>query len=143
MLAIQQIFIQSSKRIQAEICRDFYNFLSFSLRKKLLNLKLIECQQFYQAKQSEGSVICQLLHLPRFYTSFKPRYVSMTDKIIEFLKEQPNYAATYDQLRGIFGENANLKYLTKHAVFSKHIKVEYVSGIYRQFGLHFHLFFLL
>lgn len=53
----------------------------------------------------------------------------MTDKIIEFLKGQPIYAATSEQVKNLFDESIKVyfKNLSKHSAFTKHIKVEYVS----------------
>lgn len=92
-------------------------------------MKLIEAQQFYQTRVSEGTTVCQLLHLPRFFSVYKPRYVSMTEVIVEYLKGQPNHLASYEQVRALFDESTRpyYRHLLKHAVFTKVIKTEQVS----------------
>lgn len=96
-------------------------------RKKLLRNKLIETQPIYHVVngQNFGS---QLLHLPQFYAMFKPRHMMMTEKIIELLKEEPNYMATLHDIRSHFDEPLRyyFKRLVKHTFFQKFITLSYV-----------------
>lgn len=96
-------------------------------RKQLLRYKLVETQPIYHVfnGQNFGS---QLLHLPQFFAMFKPRYMMMTEKIIEILKENPNYMATLNDIRCHFDEPLRhyFKRLLKHAFFQKFITLSHV-----------------
>lgn len=102
---------------------------NFRCRKKLLRHKLVETQPIYHVinGQNFGS---QLLHLPQFFAMFKPRHMMMTEKIIELLKEKPNYMATLQDIRCHFDEPLRhyFKRLVKHTFFQKFITISQVRG---------------
>lgn len=89
--------------------------------------KLVETQPIYHVinGQNFGS---QLLHLPQFFAMFKPRHMMMTEKIIELLKEKPNYMATLHDIRCHFDEPLRhyFKRLVKHTFFQKFITISQV-----------------
>lgn len=74
----------------------------------------------------------QLLHLPRFYVEFKPRYVLLTEKIIEILKTKPNCMAEYAQIKAHFDLplHDNIRKLFKMANFTRFVATDLVSAIF-------------
>lgn len=59
----------------------------------------------------------------------------MTEKIIELLKERPNYMATLQEIRSHFDEPLiyYFKRLVKHAFFQKFITLSHVSADVNRF----------
>lgn len=101
-------------------------------RKKLVGLKLIKTQLFQRTvDQERHSPVTQLLHLPRFFSIFKPRYVTWTERVVEYLKSRPNYSASYAEARTLFDESLRMSFrrLVKHSLFNKFISPDGVSSM--------------
>lgn len=95
----------------------------------MLQNKLVETQPIYHVINGQNFGT-QLLHLPQFFAMFKPRHMLMTEKIIELLKEKPNYMATLHEIRSHFDEPllSYFKRLVKHTFFQKFITLSHVRG---------------
>lgn len=71
----------------------------------------------------------QLLHLPRFYTEYKPRHASIMEKIVEVLKQKPNYMAEYHKIKDLFDASTqmSMRRLMKNSFFQKLVSSDLVS----------------
>ncbi|XP_075236331.1 general transcription factor 3C polypeptide 1 [Lycorma delicatula] len=95
----------------------------FYLRKFLLKHNLITKQPFQQ-KTLGNNLSGLLLHLPRFYKLIKPKFVSLTENVIKFLKDQPNCIADYNLLRDHLVIPGVLRKLTKVADFQRYVRTD-------------------
>lgn len=93
-----------------------------------MKYKLVERQLFNQ-NNSGQNINGQLLHLPRFFSVFKPRHMAMTEKVIEILKTKPNYIAEYQEVKSQFDKNLRdyMRRLMKNSFFLKFISSHSVS----------------
>lgn len=96
-------------------------------RKALMKNKLIMVQPFIQ-KIDGANATGQLLHLPRFYIEFKPKYVLLTEKIIEILKTRPNCMSEYGQIKAHFDLplHDTIRKLFKMANFTRFVATDLV-----------------
>jgi hypothetical protein len=70
------------------------------------------------AQNCQGS----LFHLPRFYVERRPPSLLLVRDIIAHLREQPNYMATYEDVRAQIGLSKETKKLFKSPDFQRHVK---------------------
>ncbi|XP_031625024.1 general transcription factor 3C polypeptide 1 [Contarinia nasturtii] len=72
-------------------------------KKKLVRYELIKCQSFTQSIDGLNTAV-QLIHLPRFFTTFKQRHMILIEKIVGILKSKPNCMAEYQEVKVQFEE---------------------------------------
>ncbi|XP_039298172.1 general transcription factor 3C polypeptide 1-like isoform X2 [Nilaparvata lugens] len=101
----------------------------FYFRKFLLEEKLIIAQLFHM-KVNNISVCGKLIHLPRFYHLVKPKFVTLTENIVEFLYSQPNYVCEVTKLKESLGITCCLRKLTKIPEFQKYVRSD-SKALYR------------
>lgn len=116
-------------------------------RKTLTKNNLILAQPFIQKIDGTNST-GQLLHLPRFFVAFKPKYIILTEKIVEILKGKPNYMAEYANIKSYFDAplQDTIRKLFRMSHFIKLIATDLVSFYLLAFILFIcsivHIFFL-
>lgn len=90
--------------------------------------KLIECQT-YNHHIDGTNITGQLIHLPRFFALFKPRHITVLERIIEILKSKPNFMAEYQDVKSYFDANhyGFLRRFFKSNFFQKYVLTDTVS----------------
>ncbi|KAJ8880448.1 hypothetical protein PR048_016917 [Dryococelus australis] len=72
-----------------------------------------------------------LLHLPRFHVERKPKILYLTEKVILYLKTQPQHIAEYSKIREVLGFTHSFRNLLKNLLktydFQRYIKTDLVS----------------
>lgn len=70
-----------------------------------------------------------LVHLPRFFSQFKPLHMINMEKIINYLKTKPNCMAEYQDVKKQFDEEcqSSVKRLFKSPFFHKIVTTDSVS----------------
>ncbi|XP_063221021.1 general transcription factor 3C polypeptide 1 isoform X2 [Bacillus rossius redtenbacheri] len=106
----------------------------FYYRKFLLHHRLI-VKQVHHEKIAGHNCSGSLLHLPRFHVERKPKILFLTEKVVTFLKSQPQQLAEYSQVRELLGFTNSfrnpLKRLLKTFDFQRYVKADMVVP-YRQ-----------
>lgn len=97
----------------------------FYLRKHLHKHRLITKQMFHQKL---GTQNCSglLLHLPRFFMERKPKALVMTERVVSYLKTQPNCMAPLERVRLELGYDNPLRKLLKTFNFQKFVRSDLV-----------------
>lgn len=98
----------------------------------MLSRNRLLVKQPYAQKYREQNLQGHLFHLPKFYLNNRPRYLVLTEKIVEYLKTRPNYTADYHELRVVIGDAKGmvLKKLSKTADFTRFVQTNVVSLIF-------------
>lgn len=70
----------------------------------------------------------QLLHLPRFFVEFKPKYILLTEKVIDILRAKPNCMSEYVHIKSHFDASLHdaLRKLFKMTHFNKFVATDLV-----------------
>ncbi|XP_054279271.1 general transcription factor 3C polypeptide 1-like [Macrosteles quadrilineatus] len=97
----------------------------FYLRKVLHKHRLITKQMFHQ-KLGTQNTSGLLLHLPRFFVERRPKTLTMTEKVVAYLKNKPNHMEEHNVLRTKLNIEDTLKKLSKTPNFQKFIKSDVV-----------------
>ncbi|KAK3919691.1 General transcription factor 3C polypeptide 1 [Frankliniella fusca] len=97
----------------------------FYYRKSLLHHKLITKQAF-NLKSNSQNCSGSLLHLPRFYSEHKSKTFFWTEKIVEMIRNRPNYVVDFEELRKEIGVTSLSKKLFKAPEFVRFVKTERV-----------------
>lgn len=97
----------------------------FYLRKHLHKHRLITKQLFHQKL---GTQNCSglLLHLPRFFMERKPKALVMTERVVLYLKTQPNGMAPLERVRLELGYDNPLRKLLKTFNFQRFVRSDLV-----------------
>lgn len=98
---------------------------AFYIRKILFRHKLIVRQPYVERIVGPGnSSTGSLLHLPRFYSEYKTKQMTLTEQIIEILKAEPNCMMEYSKLRLHFDKNlyGSIKKLRADKLFQKFVR---------------------
>lgn len=97
----------------------------FYLRKHLHKHRLITKQMFHQKL---GTQNCSglLLHLPRFFMERKPKALVITERVVSYLKTQPNCMAPLERVRLELGYDNPLRKLLKTFNFQKFVRSDLV-----------------
>lgn len=111
----------------------------FYHRKFLLKQKLIT-KQAYSERVSGNSYSSSLLHLTRFYVERRPKFILMSENIINYLKTRENYIASYDEVKGKLQINVPLRKIFKTPLLKNVIRTDIVRNflyIYYTEDVHF------
>nr|CAD7425047.1 unnamed protein product [Timema monikensis] len=95
----------------------------FYYRLQLLKHKLV-VKQVHHQKSGVHNCSGSLLHLPRFHVERKPKALFLTERVIQILKERPNYIAEYEEIRQELGLAHSLKKLFKTFDFQRYVKTD-------------------
>lgn len=89
---------------------------------------LIKCQSFVNRSET-ANTMSLLMHLPQFFSQFKPRQMITMEKIINYLKTKPNCMAEYQDVKRQFDEECQtfIKRLFKSPFFHKCVITDTVS----------------
>nr|CAD7262279.1 unnamed protein product [Timema shepardi] len=98
----------------------------FYYRLQLLKHKLV-VKQVHHQKSGVHNCSGSLLHLPRFHVERKPKALFLTERVIQILKERPNYIAEYEEIRQELGLAHSLKKLFKTFDFQRYVKTDIVG----------------
>lgn len=98
----------------------------FYHRKFLLKQKLIT-KQAYSERVSGNSYSGSLLHLTRFYVERRPKFILLSESIINYLKARPNYISSYDDLKEKLQLKVPLKKIFKTPILKTIIRTDIVS----------------
>lgn len=102
----------------------------FYYRKSLLELNVIK-KQTYSVRSENNSYNGTLLHLTRFYKVDKPKYIKLTEMIVNMLKKKPNNWAIYEEIRALM-KFQHFKKLVQSEIFQEYVKTD-VSIPYRSY----------
>lgn len=94
----------------------------------MMRNNLIKCQSFVN-RSDANSTTSLLVHLPRFFSQFKPLHLINMEKIINYLKTKPNCMAEYQDVKRQFDDESQsyLKRLFKSPFFHKIVTTDTVS----------------
>lgn len=95
----------------------------FYHRKFLLKQKLIT-KQAYSERVSGNSYSGSLLHLTRFYVERRPKFILLSETIINYLKSKPNYISSYEELKEKLELKVPLKKIFKTPILKTIIKTD-------------------
>ncbi|KAF5280382.1 hypothetical protein FQR65_LT03191 [Abscondita terminalis] len=96
----------------------FYN------RKILAEHNLITKQPFNIKTSNVSHLSGTLFHIVRFYKEQKTKTIRMTQQIVEFLRNKPNYRSAYSEVKKTFGHVNILKKLFKLQEFQKYVRTD-------------------
>ncbi|RZF38317.1 hypothetical protein LSTR_LSTR012104 [Laodelphax striatellus] len=94
----------------------------YYFRKFLMKQKLITHQIFHM--RSKNVSVGRLIHLPRFFQTVKPKFLSLTESIMDFLMTQPQYMCELSKLKESLGISCSLKKLIKLPEFQRYVKTD-------------------
>nr|XP_008195802.1 PREDICTED: uncharacterized protein LOC100142360 isoform X1 [Tribolium castaneum] len=104
----------------------------YHTRKVLLNYSLIVHQNFFLKSLSLNQNISGgLVHLKRFYSKRKTKYIVIMERIANILRNRPNHQIDLVEFRQIFGRNVSMIKLVKTADFRRFFKIS--TFPYRKF----------
>lgn len=94
----------------------------------MVRYNLIKCQSFVY-RSDANNTLSLLVHLPRFFSQFKPLHMINMEKIINYLKTKPNCMAEYQDVKQQFDEESqsSVKRLFKSPFFHKIVTTDNVS----------------
>lgn len=94
----------------------------------MVRYNLIKCQSFVNRSETTNTMSL-LMHLPRFFSQFKPQHMITMEKIINYLKSKPNCMAEYQDVKRQFDDEYQryLKRLFKSSFFHKFVTTDTVS----------------
>ncbi|KAK4883978.1 hypothetical protein RN001_000249 [Aquatica leii] len=96
----------------------FYN------RKILAENYLITKQPFNLKTRNGSHSTGTLFHIVRFYKEHKTKTITMTQQIVDYLRNKPHYRMEYAELKIIFGDTKVLGKLFKMPEFQRFVKTD-------------------
>ena len=99
----------------------------FYHRKFLLKHKLI-VKQAYSERVSGNSYSSSLLHLTRFYIERRPKFILVSESIINYLKTKDNYMASYDEVKEKLQIKVPLRKIFRTPLLKMIIRTDIVSS---------------
>lgn len=102
------------------------SFIIEQIYRAFLSKNGLVIKQVYVDRNADQGVNGVLLHLPRFYSEFKPKYMLLTEQIVEILKTKPNYVLTYAELNEYL-PIVDIKKLFKSPQFQQFIATDMVT----------------
>ncbi|XP_039449213.1 general transcription factor 3C polypeptide 1 [Culex pipiens pallens] len=92
-------------------------------RKFLTDYKLITRQSLCQ-RTGESSIQGMVFHLPRYYNEMKPKNLMITEKVVNILKQRPNYQADYEEIKQIVLGRSEARKWFRCPEFAKYIRTD-------------------